>query len=162
MEARHFFWGFPEFRSLRPLPKTDLEKNKLLLLSDEKSHGLRYTTRIVKKIMAYYFIFFRRFLGQGAPPFRNFFRRKVLPLSYHASRVIRKAGGVSNTCILVCYQYLCGHRRVSRVGGAKGRSNLFPRRGKGSYTYKLQSNNTCVSDTCPKTHRSVETDTVEI
>ena len=44
-----FFLRCLNFGSLRPLPKTDLEKNKTAATSDEKSHGLGYTARIMRK-----------------------------------------------------------------------------------------------------------------
>ena len=79
--ALFFFLGLLQFGSLRPLPKTDSEKNKTArtYVPDEKSHGLgtqreSYTKR--KRPVSDIF-------GLRSPVISEtvFFRRKLLPLS---------------------------------------------------------------------------------
>lgn len=88
-----FFLRFSHFRrrvrhAIMPLtPTTDLDKEKktATCIPDEKSYDLKSIQRYFNKTKTC----FRRFwVIQGAPSCRNHFRQKLLPRSYHASKML--------------------------------------------------------------------------
>ena len=68
----HLFSEVPQFGNLRPLPRTDLERNKIAT-ADAKSHGLGTRRESCRQNDP-----FPTVLGSQALSFKNYFKRKVL------------------------------------------------------------------------------------